>query len=126
MFVTNKHVGQRFDIAGSLEVVVLELANDHVKLGIRSLDPKSAPTPPVASNGLGSPVYYHSNRGPAMLVVSAAAGRQFRINDSVILSIEGFSADQVQLKADSIEHRPPTTARNRSENRSSACRSLSP
>ncbi len=106
MYAATKHVGDRFQIDPSLEVVVLELAARQVKLGIRSLADFPESVPRITPSGsVGRPAaYYHSRDGVTMLVVSPAAGDRLQINQSVDLSIDDLSEHEVRLSAIASSH----------------------
>ena len=98
MRVSMKRLGQRFHIAESLEITVLELTRSHVKFGIRSLDESPESTPQIACSPLRCrSAYYYSRRGTVMLVVSSYVGQRIRINESVDLCVDRLDHGSVGL-----------------------------
>lgn len=89
MVLPTKRPGEWFKIDESLEGVVLELKNNQVKLGIRTLAARPEAPPPIARKSSGGDSdYYYSQGGATMLVVSRAAGQHIEINDTVDLSVD--------------------------------------
>lgn len=111
MLSTMKRPGERFQLDETLEVVVLELADHEVKLGIRSLTKKPHATPPLAHGSSGGNTgYYYSRDGVTMLVVTRGVGQHLEINDSVDLSIDRLNSNGVRLATTAIDRRPAQPA----------------
>jgi sRNA-binding carbon storage regulator CsrA len=100
-----KRLGQCLRIGTNLEVVVLDLALRHIKLGIRQLDSGMQDLSWLACRCPRScHAYYRSGDGGTMLVVCPLYGQSIEINQRISLRVIRVNAKRVRLISTSLDH----------------------